>query len=555
MNSLLTNRVSETQPHTTHLVSADTLSQSAVAFLQSKLKTCLKSHVLCQNEIDERIPGYPVRLLSVNNRLRSKVQLVDTGSDTQGDYFTLSHCWGGLQPLQLTHGSEQALRDGVRISTLPKTFRDAINICRRLDVGYLWIDSLCIFQDDLADWHAQAASMGRVYASASCNIAATGAINGSYGLRFTRNLKAVKPFHVIAPGRFWLGGDEQPSVQYIVCPSGYDDDIRYSPLNKRAWVLQERFLSRRIMHFTRSGVFWECLADLSNDIYPDGLPPDTMDFAAADERLKRLLLPSGCTGGDQKHWTAELYEGWSTLCDKYSQCSLSMESDKLVALAGIAQEVALRTGDTFVCGLWRRHFLSQLLWVHEDHRGSVRLVRDWRAPTWSWAAHDANFEHSTHLGCGESRERCVVEEVNVDALPSGKARGASIVLHGFVVHAILSVRKYDHGYTKDVGLVYERSGEVHHGVKHLFFDRDDSRLSSFQEHVVCIAIYEDRCKKQLRLTHGTRDRFGELGVLVLRKSSSDPDQYERIGVFLLDEDSCKIYTANESPDEHSITII
>ncbi|KAF2124269.1 hypothetical protein P153DRAFT_258643, partial [Dothidotthia symphoricarpi CBS 119687] len=82
--------------------------------------------------------------------------------------------WGGSLPFTLTRGSERSLWTGVNIQELPKTFREAVEVWRDLDIPYLWIKSSRIFQDndDLSDWHREAASMRQVHASALCNIAA-----------------------------------------------------------------------------------------------------------------------------------------------------------------------------------------------------------------------------------------------------------------------------------------------------------------------------------------------------------------------------------------------
>jgi hypothetical protein len=99
-----------------------------------------------------------------------------------GQYFTLSHCWGNSKPLRPTRDTEKSLRDGFPIDRLPATFQHSIEVSRQMDISYLWINSLCIFQDDLADWHTQAASMREVYAFALCNIAATSATDSSCAL-------------------------------------------------------------------------------------------------------------------------------------------------------------------------------------------------------------------------------------------------------------------------------------------------------------------------------------------------------------------------------------
>jgi hypothetical protein len=180
---------------------------------------------------------------------------MDTTRETHGSYFTLSHCWGASQPLKLTRDSEQSLRDGVDISTLPKTFRHAIEVCRQLEIAYLWIDSMCIFQDNLTDWHSQAASMRQVYASALCNIAATSAPDSSHGLRFHRDVDVIRPFSVALPRRCMPLSKRQTHTYVFYPILTTAGDVPVDHLDERAWVLQENILSRRIMHFTSLGVY------------------------------------------------------------------------------------------------------------------------------------------------------------------------------------------------------------------------------------------------------------------------------------------------------------
>lgn len=129
---------------------SDTFDEKSITFLRYKLNECIATHTACHTE-PEKDPGYPTRLLNLKGHYQSKVTLEDTSEKTQGPYFTLSHCWGGLQPIRLTRESEQSLRDGISLHDLPKTFREAIELCQTFDISYLWIDSMCIFQDDLKD--------------------------------------------------------------------------------------------------------------------------------------------------------------------------------------------------------------------------------------------------------------------------------------------------------------------------------------------------------------------------------------------------------------------
>lgn len=113
-------------------------------------------------------------------------------------YATLSHCWGGADskiPCLTTENYDDYLRHIV-VASLPKVFRDAIALSRRLDIQFLWIDSLCIIQNSQHDWLEQAAIMGEVYQGSYLNIAATRSSDPSVGLFQQRNSLLATPLRV-----------------------------------------------------------------------------------------------------------------------------------------------------------------------------------------------------------------------------------------------------------------------------------------------------------------------------------------------------------------------
>lgn len=335
-------------------VAEDTLDDEIISFLKCKLAECLATHEKCQ-ELSRVESVYPTRLLYIDyNKDEKVVKLQDKDFDPTGHYVTLSHCWGNLQFLKLTEDTESLLRRGIAIDRLPKTFQEAIDLCHKMGSKYLWIDSLCIFQDRIEDWSSEAALMQRVYSFARYNIAASSALDGSYGLRFHRPVNRLMPFTITLPENFWIPGQEGGNVQYMIDPDQpFDQDVDLGPLNRRGWVLQERLLSRRVMHFTRSGVYWECTSSIANDIYPLHLPGDSTFHINDSTEFRHYILQdsSRSQGGLKEECIAKLYEGWTKVVYKYSQCLLSVESDRLVAIAGIVRELERITGDNFVFGL------------------------------------------------------------------------------------------------------------------------------------------------------------------------------------------------------------
>lgn len=97
-------------------------------------------------------------------------------------YFALSHCWGDVETLRATKDNLESLKSGIKHDDLPKTFREAVDVTRALGYQYLWIDSLCIAQDDSEDWKYEARRMVLVYGNTVCTLMAMDSLNSNGGL-------------------------------------------------------------------------------------------------------------------------------------------------------------------------------------------------------------------------------------------------------------------------------------------------------------------------------------------------------------------------------------
>ncbi len=110
-----------------------------------------------------------------------QIKLLES-SDQKEQYISLSHCWGGEKPLITTRATLDDHKAGIAFSSLPKTFQDAVKITRKLGIRYLWIDSLCIVQDDPADWQAEASRMATTYRNSWLTVSATSSTSPSSGV-------------------------------------------------------------------------------------------------------------------------------------------------------------------------------------------------------------------------------------------------------------------------------------------------------------------------------------------------------------------------------------
>lgn len=177
-------------------------------------------------------------------------RLVETAQGSSGKYLALSHRWGDLSEEQkfCTYDRNiERLKEVIPVNKLPKSFQDAVRVTRALHIRYLWIDSLCIIQDNTEDWDSESKKMEDVFSNAYCTIAASSAKSSLVGFLGPR-----RPRDTV--------GIQTPSGPLYL--AGFIDDFRAhveeSVLSSRGWVLQERALSRRTIYFTNTQIYWEC---------------------------------------------------------------------------------------------------------------------------------------------------------------------------------------------------------------------------------------------------------------------------------------------------------
>ncbi|KAL8914317.1 MAG: hypothetical protein Q9171_001037 [Xanthocarpia ochracea] len=284
--------------------------------------------------------------------------------------------------IQLTRQNISALKRRISVNELPQTFRDMILISRSLQIQYIWIDSLCIVQDDKEDWKTEAAKMWQVYSNAYVNIAATSSSNSSQGLFRQRGTLTTHP--CIADVR--EGHPFMPAGKYHC----YDDaewanQVSRAPLNKRAWVQQEWLLSDRVIHFARDQVFWECQRMKASERFPKGIP------SRYDTDVTKLPLRSVNDGSDNETPKRRLLELWSSIVGEYSTRALSHISDKLIAVSAMARTLSHKYPDAgiYVAGMWGSYIIDQLSWSTSL---SAHRTLHYRAPSWSWASMDGPIE-------------------------------------------------------------------------------------------------------------------------------------------------------------------
>jgi hypothetical protein len=271
-----------------------------------------------------------------------------------------------LKTVTLSQSNIDSFKKEIPSAALTQTFKDAIEVAQALGIDYIWIDSLCIIQDkDSDDWAVESAKMSNVYGNSYLNIAATSAPDGRYGLF------QVGKEHRNMSFRAWTSGKSKNRASYHCVPYNmYEKSMREAPLIQRAWVVQERLLSSRTVHFTSTQVFWECNRKTVCE-------------------AQRIQMQEFTTGRRDRFTKNSLLEyPWESIVELYTSCSLTFSQDKLPAISGVADALKISKKCEYIAGLWADDsFHLQLCW---SVSWSNRLPKPkYRAPSWSWAAVDS----------------------------------------------------------------------------------------------------------------------------------------------------------------------
>ncbi|KAH7366605.1 heterokaryon incompatibility protein-domain-containing protein [Pyrenochaeta sp. MPI-SDFR-AT-0127] len=497
-------------------------SSSDIAFKRVRcwMDDCMTGHK-CRGPPND--PVLPTRVLDVS--VSEHMVVICEPGGKRGNYVALSHSWGNSARLTATTKNLAILKRGVALASLPKTFTDAIEITRRLGIQYLWIDCLCILQDDARDWEREASVMGTLYQNSYLTISAAnstdsktgcfpGRMDTPYQSSASRSLGYNTMVHhqgfalhiefehfkgessKISLSKEWLPGSctETPQRAVIGSFGAAFDPLEKEPLNNRGWTLQERLLPSRIIHYAQDQMYYQCDRYMQSE---DGFSFDNTLFSL-DLLMQRQMIrfqdhgvgeesasfiPGTHSPSKGGRWDG----GWLSLIQDYSQRKLTVSDDKLPALSGLVRILANAKGDRYFAGLWAKHLPEDLFWrIYPQEEsfeatvpikgrvlGDVKKPEKYRAPSWSWAYLDApvRFLPLTY-------KSLVCRVINCSTTPSGadeygRVKAGKLVLEGPVYEVFPRTREDKefgtHGTPVEIRFPAGDSREVSHGDAYLDF--------------------------------------------------------------------------------------
>lgn len=265
------------------------------------------------------------------------------------------------------------------LSDLPQTIEDGVKIARHLHIRYIWIDCLCICQDDPEDWARESARMADIYSNAHIVIAAGRASNASKGCF---HIRAERASRVVD----FPGYSDQVTISLLDNSSEMDSDRgRWpsEPLSSRGWAFQERLLSPRTIHFTTTQMYYECNHGILGE---DGCRVPGR-YGAVDAYSGEDQAEIGQSSG---HWMESWIDlnMWNYLVMEYTMRSLTKPTDRLPALGGVAKMFEDHFGVEYVAGLWSSTLLRDLTWTPFPWTGYPASPADcYTGPSWSWSGY------------------------------------------------------------------------------------------------------------------------------------------------------------------------
>jgi hypothetical protein len=333
----------------------------------------MKEHRLCQG--DPQLDGFmPKRVLDLSVADDglfafadgAPIRLTESANIISGrTYACLSHRWGlPGETLQTTQATYEARCDRIDHRDLGDIFADAVRICLRMGVRYLWIDSLAILQDSEQDWNVESKLMAKIYSGAQFTLAlhySPSTVMTSASIE-TQN-------HLLSDSK-----GAPPIYARVQIPHLWDWDVEtqvHFPLTTRGWVYQERLLSRRVVHFSSREMSFECA--------------EGQRCECGWGQRASVLLKSKAEHGKALNSSQPLHNGWWLwwrMVREFTQLDLTRASDRLPALQGCADQIKDKLQDNYLFEMWEDAYWKVLCGPYtllvgfnadlQDHRTSPR---------------------------------------------------------------------------------------------------------------------------------------------------------------------------------------
>ncbi|CAG7561106.1 unnamed protein product [Fusarium equiseti] len=292
-------------------------------------------------------------------------------------YIALSYVWGSQSTFNTTesdliHLQSDGSLSGQLAKPIARTIRDAMGLVEILSEQYLWVDTLCIVQDNQAQKALEIAKMAMIYANASVTLFAADGEHANSGLRGLQGISEPRRMHQTI---HCIDKETMVVMTPVPWASRYEPGNDRSIWESRGWIFQEYFFSRRRLIFNGNCIRWECNSAVWREHVQ--LPPEL------DSIVARIVPCSFILEGS----TPDL-SFFTLILSDYNRKQFTYPEDCLHGFAGISLLFSTQLCGGFVSGLPTAFFDLVLLWEpggHITRRVAKDLTRANELPSWSWA--------------------------------------------------------------------------------------------------------------------------------------------------------------------------
>lgn len=387
-------------------------------------------------------------------RLVDSSQVVSSNGSHAPKYAALSYCWGSplatdsIPHVCSTMQSLESMKLRVHEQTIPLTILDAIKVCKALSIRYLWVDSLCIIQDENADWERESLSMTLIYQNAFVTICTPSSKSSNEGFLARRREHVAVPFrsrvvpsiygqyNLVASGTYLCTRDwrqaEDLEVDWLF--KWLSLDIDGTCWSSRGWTLQEFQMSNRVLIFGESMVHFSCRHAVQSEngsrkSFPPSRIIETLDSYSSET------------------YPEIYYSEWESMLKNYGYRLFTVIEDKLPAISGMAKYIADETGDEYLAGLWKSQLPCSLVWQADCYQnvkyhielpdliGVLHSPKSYIAPSWSPVRLDTKVERGfSHYMWSKGRvKKSTVVDARVRSAgenPFGRVQSGRIRIRG-----------------------------------------------------------------------------------------------------------------------------
>jgi hypothetical protein len=495
-------------------IQPDIFSNHCLRKIHGWIEECTSDHPACVENAwtmrSEDDSGLPRRLLKLRDCHEDPplVRLEEiTDSQKMYRYVALSHVWAYTEPYQTTLENYSDHTARVPWENLSRALQEVVALVLTLEYEYLWVDSLCIIQDDLADKEKELPRMSLIYGQAALVFAAYGP---DLGFKKIALLVIEDPYHT----------DDAP----VYCRLKIHHSNMFSASKDpsswlgRAWCMQERIFAPRILHFGGSmeELFFEC-----NTLVQCECGALSKDRNQRQATLKKKITDALARVGEDVEPTEfcnELWKVYITACENYTSRGISFPTDTLGAVSSLMHRFIPHLGK-YHAGLWEYNLLISLQW-EASMTEVCRRHKDYVAPSFSWASRSGGvvwYLPSSTLPMPETHDFATIVDISCDLAgsdPCGRVSGGYMTLRGYTTEMKIESK-----------LLWQPDGRLEmakEGFKSCFVtldsreDLDRVRVGTI---VKCLDIMRDK--------EGYQGNF--VSGLILLPTDSDDGRYCRIG--------------------------